>query len=359
MYLIWRLRSMPNWVRGLSVAVILLLIAWAAYYATYGSQQTAIGVRTSGIVEGPEVNLAPKAAGRILEICCNEGDSVQKDQVVIRLESDDLTAAVEQSKAGVERALANINVAESSVKYAQANIDTAEAEIWAVKADTDKARIQLDDSNTKLARLQALFQQNFISQEALDTSATAHAALVADYVSQKSKLAEAQYKRDASIAQLNTVKNQLQLARSDLKQAQAALAFNQAKLADMSIATPISGTVVFKALEKGETVSPGVTVLTVVDLANLYARVDVDESVVDKIAIGGDVTIRTEGTSGKQFNGKISEIGRYAEFATQKNVMNGRQDIKTFRVKIAFKEPAGILKPGMTVNVEIAKRTEK
>lgn len=350
---------MPNWAKGLIVAAALLLIAGVAYYATYGSKQADTSVRTSGIIEGPEVNLAPKSAGRISEICCNEGDSVQKNQVVIRLESNDLAAAVEQSKAGVEQALANIGVAESSIRYAQANIESAEAEIKAVQADNEKAKVQMDDSDAKLARSQALFQQKFISQEALDTAATAHAALVADYSSQKSKLIEAQYKRDASIAQLSTAKNQLQLARSDLKQSQATLAYNQAKLADMAIATPISGTVVFKALEKGETVSPGVTVLTVVDLASLYARVDVDETLVDKIAVGGDVTIRTEGTSGNQFKGKISEIGRYAEFATQKDVTSGRQDIKTFRVKIAFQDPSGLLKPGMTVNVEMAKRTEQ
>lgn len=182
-------------------------------------------------------------------------------------------------------------------------------------------------------------------------------ALVADLSSTKSKIIEAQFKRDAAVALLSTAQNQLQLAHSDLKQSQANLAFNQAKLADTAIATPISGTVVFKALEKGETVSPGVTVLAVVDLANLYARLDVDETLVDKIALGGGVSIRTSGTSGKQFKGKISEIGRYAEFATQKDVKSGRQDIKTFRVKIAFQEPAGLLKPGMTVDVEIAKRT--
>jgi HlyD family secretion protein len=350
---------MPNWARGLSVASALLLIAGVTYYAIDGSNKADSGIRTSGIIEGPEINLAPKAAGRISEICCNEGDQVQKSQVVIRLESDDLAAAVEQSKAGVERARANIAVAESSINFARANIETAEAQIKEVQADTDKARVQMDDSNSRLERSRALFQKKFISQEALDTVATAHAALEADFSSQNSKLAEAKFKKDAAIAQLSTTQNQLHLARSDLKQSQATLAYNQAKLADMAIATPISGTVVFKALEKGETVSPGVTVLTVVDLASLYARVDVDETMVDKIAVGGDVTIRTEDASGKQFKGKISEIGRYAEFATQKDVKNGRQDIKTFRVKIAFQEQAGLLKPGMTVDVEMAKRLEQ
>lgn len=349
---------MSNWVKGFGVVATLLLFAGVTYYTAYGVKRTDTDIHTSGIVEGLEVNLAPKIAGRISEICCNEGDPVQKNQLVIQLESDDLMAAVDQAKAGVERAQANIGVAESLIRYAQVGISGAGAEIKVVQSDAEKAKAQTDDADRKLARMRALFQQKFISQDALDTSTTAHAVLVADLSSAKSKLIEAQFKRDAAIAQLSTAQNQLQLARSDLKQSEANLAFNQAKLADMAIATPISGTVVFKALEKGETVSPGVTVLTVVDLASLYVRVDIDETQVEKIAVGGAVTIKSEGTSGKQFKGKISEIGRYAEFATQKDVTNGRQDIKTFRVKIAFKEPLGLLKPGMTVDVKVAKRTE-
>jgi len=60
--------------------------------------------------------------------------------------------------------------------------------------------------------------------------------------------------------------------------------------------------------------------------------------------------------SGKAFRGKVSEIGRYAEFATQRDVTRGRQDIKTFRVKIKIDDKEGILKPGMTVSVEIPKK---
>jgi HlyD family secretion protein len=143
---------------------------------------------------------------------------------------------------------------------------------------------------------------------------------------------------------------------SDLKQAQASLAYNQAKLDDTVIESPLSGVVVFKALEKGETVSPGVTILTVVDLSRLYARVDIDETEVDKIALGSEATIRTEGAHGRQINGRVAEIGQYAEFATQRDMTRGRQDIKTFRVKVVFQDPAGLLKPGMTVDVDIAKR---
>jgi HlyD family secretion protein len=114
---------------------------------------------------------------------------------------------------------------------------------------------------------------------------------------------------------------------------------------------------VFKALEKGETVSPGVTILTIVDLADLYVRVDLDETMVGNISLNSEAIIRTVGTPQRTLKGKIYEIGRYAEFATQRDVTRGRQDIKTFRVKVRFADTGGVLKPGMTVEVEIPKKS--
>jgi HlyD family secretion protein len=140
---------------------------------------------------------------------------------------------------------------------------------------------------------------------------------------------------------------------ADRQRADATLSYSQAKWSDATLTSPITGTVVFKALEKGETVGSGVTVLTIDDLRNIYARVDIDETSIGDVVLGGDATVRTTGTPMKVFKGRVSEIGRYAEFAREKDVKGGRQDIKTFRVKIAVDDPTGFLKPGMTVEVEI------
>lgn len=341
---------------GLTIAAIVLLGAGMAFYAFYARNETETAVRTSGTVEGIEVNLAPKVAGRISQICCNEGDRVQKGQVAIRLEGEDLKAAVAQAIAGVERANANVMVAMSSVTYAKANVESAEAEIITAQADMEKAKVQMEEAERKMSRSVALFKQQFISREELDTAVLAYDVSAADCTSSQSKIVAANSKRDATAAQLRTAENQLDLAKADLRQAEANLAYNRAKLADTTIASPISGTVVFKALEKGETVSPGQTVLTVVDLAGLYARVDIDETMVGGIVLNSEANVTTEGKPARTFKGRVSEIGRYAEFATQRDVTRGRQDIKTFRVKIAVEDPTGFLKPGMTVNVEIPRK---
>lgn len=338
---------------GLTIGAAVLLVAGIGSYALYVHDGTETALRTSGIIEGIEVNLAPKVAGRISEICCSEGTRVQKGQVAIRLESEDLRAAVAQAAAGVERANADVNVAMSSVAYAKANVESAEAEIKTAEAEMEKARVQMEEAKRKLSRSRALYEQQFISQEEFDTAVTVYDASAADGTSWQSRIAAARSKRDATSAQLRAAENQLDLARADSRQAEANLAYNRAKLADTTIASAISGTVVFKALEEGETVSPGQTVLTVVDLASLYARVDIDERSVGEIVLNSGAIVTTEGLPPRTFQGRVSEIGRYADFATQRDVTRGRQDIKTFRVKIAVEDPTGFLKPGMTVGVEI------
>jgi multidrug efflux pump subunit AcrA (membrane-fusion protein) len=88
-------------------------------------------------------------------------------------------------------------------------------------------------------------------------------------------------------------------------------------------------------------------------MENLWVRIDVEESLIGQIRLDGEARITIDGMPGKEIKGKISRIGRYAEFATQKDVRHGVQDLKSFHVEIRIEDPGKILKPGMTVNVEI------
>ena len=341
----------------IAIAVLIIIIVFIFFYFNKGKRSETI--KSTGIIEGTEVNLSSKVSGRISSMCCNEGDSVKEGEVAIKLESDDLSALVKQASAGVERARAEVKVSESAIGNAKANIVTAEADIKTAESDLEKVRVQMELAKSETDRSNALYKKDFISKESLDIAVTAYNASVADYTSSKSRLASAYSKRDAAMSQLNTAESQFNSAKADLKQSEANLSYTLARFADTTITSPISGNVVFKALEKGETVSPGVTILTIVDMKDLYARVDIDETLIDSTIPGSEVVIRAEGTPERKFNGKVYEIGRYAEFATQRDVTRGRQDIKTFRVKIRIGNAGGMLKPGMTVEVEIPKNKKK
>jgi HlyD family secretion protein len=336
------------------VAVLIVIAVLIIIYVSKGKRTETI--KTAGIIEGTEVNLSSQVSGTISYVCCDEGDSVKEGEVAFKLESDDLMALVEQAKAGVKKANAVIRVSESEIKNAHANIKSSEADIKTAQANTEKARVQMELAKKEMDRANTLYKQEFVSKDSVDVAVTQYNASLADYESSKSMLASANSKKDAAVAQLNTAENQLKSAEADLKQSEANLAYNLARLDYATITSPISGTVVLKALEKGETVSPGMTVLTVVYMKDLYARVDIDETLIDNVALNGEALISPEGIPKRIFKGWVSEIGRYGEFATQKEVTRGRQDIKTFRVKIRFGDTGGVLKPGMTVEVEIPKK---
>ncbi|HBH62131.1 MAG TPA: hypothetical protein DDX85_10430 [Nitrospiraceae bacterium] len=335
------------------IAAVVIAILGFIFYRLNDNQETSIV--TSGIAEGTEINISSKTAGRILEICCDEGDSVVKGGIVIKLESDELAASVTQAEAGVARAEAEIRVADAAIEGARANIQGVEADIRNDAAEVERTKVDMEEAEREMKRATSLYDEELVTQESYEKALAGYHRSVALHESSRAKYSSTESKRNSVAAQLNTSLSQLNAAQKGLQEAEANLRYQQSKFNDTVITTPISGMVVFKAFEAGETVSPGVAILTIVDMDNLYVRTDIDESRIGGVVLNKEVNIMLEHSPEKVIRGKVSEIGRYAEFATQRDVVRGRQDIKTFRVKIAFDNHNGILKPGMTVTVTIPK----
>ncbi len=329
------------------------LVVLISSFLFFGKKEKKNLIHTTGIVESTEVNLSSKIPGKISEICCKEGDIVKAGTVVVRLESDDITASVGLAKAGIERARADVNVAETAIENSKANIASAEAEIKNAEAEVEKARFQMEEARREIERADALYKEDVISKADLDIKTTNYDTSASAYEAAKAKLNAAVSKKDATKSQLNTSLSQINASKAMLKESEAALSYQLARLNDTVIRAPINGTVIFKAVEKGETVSPGTMLLTIADLNNLWARVDLEETIIGAIGLGEEAVVKAGGIKDRTFKGRVSEIGRYAEFATQKDVTRGRQDIKTFRVKIKLEDASGILKPGMTVSIDM------
>jgi HlyD family secretion protein len=337
---------------GVPLLVLLSVLAAVFLYNSLTNRpQTTL--RATGIIDGVEVNLSPKVAGRISWLCCREGDTVTAGQVAATLDSQDLKAAVEQAAAAVERAKADIRTAGASIDNARSNMISAGADMKSAAADMERARAQMEESRREAERAKELYKKEFISRESRDQIVAAYEVNAASFDSSKEKLNSARARRDAASSQLSAAESQLVSSKAMQKEAEAALAFSRAKLADTIIKTPVAGVVIFKSMEAGETVSPGVTIMTIVDLNSLYARVGIDETKIGGVVLNNPATVTADGLPGRVFKGTVSEIGRYAEFATQRDVVRGREDIKTFRVKVRVDDPEGLLKPGMTVEVAI------
>ena len=143
----------------------------------------------------------------------------------------------------------------------------------------------------------------------------------------------------------------VQQDEADVLSAQANAKLYADQLVDTEIKSPVDGVVVSKALEVGEWVTPGVPVLTVDDLSTIWARVDVEETDLGPLYIGKSAQVELPTRPPLIFTGRIMAIGQEGQFATERDVRRGRQDIRTFYVKVQVLQAEGELKPGMTAEV--------
>ncbi len=148
---------------------------------------------------------------------------------------------------------------------------------------------------------------------------------------------------------LSTLKAQVGAATQNVE-------LQKARLGYANIYSPVDGVVEYRSLEEGEVVSPGTSIMTLIDPKSIWVRFDLEQRYVDIVKVGQKALIRLEGVPGKVINGTIYDIGREGEFAVERDVTRGRQDIRTFRTRIKVDDPEGILKPGMSVLVEIPER---
>lgn len=160
----------------------------------------------------------------------------------------------------------------------------------------------------------------------------------------------------ASVADRDSAETRDALAQAEVRQREAVLARVEVRLKDTVITSPLAGVVTLRAFEPGEVATPGATILTLIDPEHLWARADLDETLAARVRLGDPARVRAAGLPGREFAGRVAEVGGEGEFATQREVRRGRQDIRTFRVKVVVEKPDGLLKPGMTVTVAIEPR---
>jgi HlyD family secretion protein len=117
---------------------------------------------------------------------------------------------------------------------------------------------------------------------------------------------------------------------------------------------PAGGVVTSRLVEPGELVAAGTPVAVILDLDHAWVNAYVEEPTVPSLRIDQAVTVVTDG--GDRLPGRISVIGSHAEF-TPRNVQTAAERAKlVYRVKVTVDNAAGVLKPGMPVEVEMGAR---
>ncbi len=333
-----------------AVIVFVLLVI---YFKALRKEKPLDYIESTGVVEATEVDLASKISGRIESMCCEEGGEVRQGQVAVILESEELKARLEEGRASVNTAVEAVKESKVSVENAVVQRESARYEIDAAKAEEKRAKAITSEAGDNLERAKGLFKDGYVTKKDLDAAQAAYDAnnAVLDSARARVRSAQANFRN----SEVNIKAARARSASSEAKRIQAEAQVNvlKAGLEDTRIFSPINGVISYKAFETGEYVNPGASIYTIYDLKDVWARVDIEETDVERIRLGDRAEVASTGAPQKPFSGSVIEIGAVGGFATQRDVTRGRSDIKTFRVKAGVERPEGLLKPGMTVRVRI------
>ena len=208
-------------------------------------------------------------------------------------------------------------------------------EVAAAEAQQAEAEATLEKLVQTLDRTRSAAAAGGIPREAVDQAATA--------VSVGEARAEAARRRVASARSAVVTARQ----QRDAAEAQATKA--DVRLAYAVVRAPLHGIVDVRAVRLGEVVAAGQPILTLVNPDDFWVRADVEESLIERIHIGDQLTVRLP--SGRERQGRVFFRGVDADFATQRDVSRTKRDIKTFEIRLRLDNTDRSLALGMTAYV--------
>jgi HlyD family secretion protein len=211
-------------------------------------------------------------------------------------------------------------IAELDPSLFQTQVDQARATLIKSQSDVDRAKVEVDDSASKLRRAQELYEQKLISRNDLETAQST------------AMQAEAAFKS----------------AEAQVTQARAALNQAQVNLGHTVIRSPIDGTVISRSVDVGQTVAASMSAPTLYviaqDLKHMQVSASIDESDIGRIGAGQLVTFRVDAYPQQTFRGTVKQVRLDAK--TDQNVVS-------YTTMIDVPNEDLRLKPGMTANVTV------
>ncbi len=206
----------------------------------------------------------------------------------------------------------------------QAQVDQARANLLSAKANMEKAAVAALDARRTFQRNKELFAQNFIAKSDLDTAET------------------------------NVLSSQAQqkVTEAQVEQAQAALKIAETNLQYTNILSPVNGMVISRSVDVGQTVAASFQTPTLFsiaqDLTKMQINTNVDEADIGNVRVGQEVSFTVDAYPDIIFAGKVSEV---------RNAPTTVSNVVTYDVVIQVSNPQLKLKPGMTANVSITIET--
>jgi HlyD family secretion protein len=302
----------------LGTVVVVLLLAGVSV-ALARSQDRGVEVRVEEVRERDlvatitatgsvrarrQVNISSDVMGRVIELNVEEGDEVERGEVLLRIDPSQLRAQVARAQASLSQSLAE-------VAQRRANLLQAEREME-----------RQEGLRTRDAGL--------VSRQVLEESET----------------------------QVEVQRSLLESAQHGVEQARAGLEEAEDQLARTTILAPISGRVTRLDIEEGETVvvgtmnNPGSLLLTISDLSVVEAVLAVDETDVPRVSVGDSALVELDAFPGREFTAAVAKIGNSA-IRDPSGSTGGQGSSVDYEVILTLLDPPAELRPDLSAAADV------
>ena len=278
---------------------------------------------TGSLAGDQQTDVAPQTSGKVVAVGVDIGSYVKRGQMLVRLDDDELKLRVAQASAQVEQAKAAVRQAEEKIGLRSGQkFDPNRV------ADVAAAKVTLDLAEKNLQRAEKLIESGDVSRSFYD-----------DARARRDQLKE-QY--EVALAQARQNYAGVDVARTNVANAQAQLALAQKSLQYAVIPAPIDGYVTERVADVGEYVSPQQKVVTIVRTNPLRIRIDIPEQSIQEVKVGQSVSILTSAWPDRNFAGRVARIAP-----------NVSATSRTLTVEAEIENGNNALKPGQFATVRI------
>jgi HlyD family secretion protein len=339
--------------------LILLLIGAGVWYAYFRPGPDVLVL--TGIVTTQDVIVGPQISGQISKLHVKEGDEVKRDQLVAEITTGELQADRAYAEHSAEGVASQVRESEAALRYQERQltdaIHQAEAQLAVAAAQQAEAAANLENTQLVLNRTTELVRGGAAPAQDLDAARTTHEgakarvnALERQVEAQRAALALARTEAEQVSMRRSAVRNtEHQLAAAGAQRAKA-----DVRLGYAQVHAPIDGIVDIRVAREGEVVSAAQPIVTLINPDDLWVRVDIEETYIDRIRNGDTLTVRLP--SGEERQGTVFYRRADASFATQRDVSRTKRDIRTFEVRLRVDNTDRRLAVGMTMYVMLPVR---
>jgi HlyD family secretion protein len=288
-----------------------------------------------GEADATRLDIAARVDGRVKQIPVERGQNVPANAVLVRIDNPETVAKLEQMKAAkavAEAQLANIlaGTRVEAVAARKAELERAQAALVLAQKTFDRTHTLTEQGNSPQSRLDQMTDSLHETERAVDQARSAYDQAVNGYT-----------------------KEERAIARASVEKANADIQSVQSIIDQLVVYAPVASQVYQRNVEPGEYVSPGVPLITLIDLADVWIHFDLREDLVKGLKVGDRFDVRIPALDERLVTVEVKLIATKGEYASWRATRaSGDFDLRTFSIRTYPVQPVPELRPGMSAYLD-------